>query len=56
VVEGGSRLDKIHASITNSYIWKHVKVLKLKINMRLLAMADSGLLTEQVRKNLMTGC
>ena len=41
VVEGGSRLDTIDASITNSYIWKHVKVLRLTINMRLLAMADS---------------
>uniref|UniRef100_K3ZLQ2 ATP-dependent DNA helicase n=1 Tax=Setaria italica TaxID=4555 RepID=K3ZLQ2_SETIT len=26
VVEAGSRLDTIDASITNSYIWKHVKV------------------------------
>lgn len=46
VVEGGSRLDTIDASITNSYIWKHVKVVRLTINMRLLAMAGSGLPTE----------
>jgi hypothetical protein len=29
VVEGGSRLelDTIDASITNSYLWKHVRIL-----------------------------
>ncbi|RCV38092.1 hypothetical protein SETIT_8G114400v2 [Setaria italica] len=35
VVEGGSRLDTIDTSITNSYIWKHVKVLRLTINIRI---------------------
>uniref|UniRef100_K3Y356 ATP-dependent DNA helicase n=1 Tax=Setaria italica TaxID=4555 RepID=K3Y356_SETIT len=50
LVEGGSRLDTIDASITNSYIWTHVNVLRLTINMRLLAMAASGLPTEQVKE------
>ncbi|CAO2142169.1 unnamed protein product [Urochloa humidicola] len=50
VVEGGSRLDTMDASITNSYIWKHVMVLRLTINMRLLGMANSGLTTERVKE------
>jgi hypothetical protein len=49
VVEGGSKLDTIDASITNSYLWKYVKILKLTINMRLLGMSRSGLPTDQVR-------
>ncbi|CAD6207210.1 unnamed protein product [Miscanthus lutarioriparius] len=49
VVEGDSRLDTIDASITNSYLWNHVKILKLTINMRLLEMSRSGLPTDQVR-------
>jgi hypothetical protein len=49
VVEGGGRLDTIDASITNSYLWKYVKILKLTINMRLLGMSRSGLPTDQVR-------
>ena len=49
VVEGGSRLDTIDASITNSYLWTHVKILKLTINMCLLGMSRSGLPTDQVR-------
>ncbi|XP_066391946.1 uncharacterized protein [Miscanthus floridulus] len=49
VVEGGSRLDTIDASITNSYLWKHVKILKLTINMRLLEMSCNGLPTDKVR-------
>ena len=50
VVEGGSRSETIDASITNSYIWKHIKILRLTVNMRLLAMADSGLPIEQVKE------
>jgi hypothetical protein len=49
MVEGGSRLDTTDASITNSYLWNHVKILKLTINMRLLGMSRSGLPTNQVR-------
>ncbi|XP_066384880.1 uncharacterized protein [Miscanthus floridulus] len=49
MVEGSSRLDTIDASITNSYLWNHVRILKLTINMRLLGMSRSGLPTDQVR-------
>ncbi|EER98662.2 hypothetical protein SORBI_3002G160500, partial [Sorghum bicolor] len=49
VVEGGRRLDIIDASITSSYLWNHVKILKLTINMRLLGMSRSGLPTDEVR-------
>jgi hypothetical protein len=49
VVEGGSRSETMDASITNSYISKHVKILRLTVNMRLLAMANSGLPIEQVK-------
>ena len=49
VVESGTRVDTVDACITNSYLWSHVKILKLTINMRLLGMADSGLPTEQVK-------
>lgn len=50
IVEGGSRLDTVDASITNSYIWNHVKVLKLTINMRLCGMVESGLPIEHVNE------
>jgi hypothetical protein len=50
VVEGGSRSKTMDASITNSYIWKHVKILRLIVNMPLLAMANSGLPIEQVKE------
>jgi hypothetical protein len=46
VVEGGGILDTIDASITNSYIWNHVKILRLTKNMRLLSMARDGLPTK----------
>ena len=49
VVEGGSRLDTIDASITNSYLWNHIKILRLTINMRLLGMTRNGLPTDQVK-------
>lgn len=49
MVEGGRRLDIIDASITSSYLWNHVKILKLTINMRLLGMSRSGLPTDEVR-------
>ncbi|TVU21884.1 hypothetical protein EJB05_31555, partial [Eragrostis curvula] len=50
VVEGGSRLDTIDASITNSYLWGHVKLLKLIMNMRLLRMEQNGLPTDEVNE------
>jgi ATP-dependent DNA helicase PIF1 len=50
VVEGDSRLDTVDASITNSYLWSHVKILKLTINMRLLGMSRSGLPTDEVKE------
>ncbi|KAJ1259262.1 hypothetical protein BS78_10G140900 [Paspalum vaginatum] len=50
VVEGGGRSKTLDASMTNSYLWKHVTILRLTINMRLLAMADSGVSTEQVKE------
>jgi hypothetical protein len=49
VVEGGGRSDTIDASITNSYIWKHVKILRLTKNMCLLSMARDGLPTEYIK-------
>ena len=49
VVEGGTRLDTVDASITNSYLWSHVRILRLTINMRLLGMASAGLPTEQMK-------
>jgi hypothetical protein len=49
VVEGGNRLDTTDASIINSYLWNHVKILKLTINMHLLGMSRSGLPIDQVR-------
>ena len=49
VVEGGTRLDTVDASITNSYLWSHVRILRLTINMRLLGMASAGLPTEQIK-------
>ncbi|WVZ83374.1 hypothetical protein U9M48_030532 [Paspalum notatum var. saurae] len=50
MVEGGGRSETLDASITNSYLWKHVTILRLTINMRLFAMADSGVSTEQVKE------
>lgn len=35
VVEGGSKSDIIKASLLGSYLWKHIKILRLSINMRL---------------------
>jgi len=49
VVEGGNRLDTIDASITNSYLWDHVKILKLTTNMRILGMGRSGLAAKEVK-------
>jgi hypothetical protein len=49
VVEGGGRSKTIDASITNSYIWKHVKILRLTKNMCLLSMARDGLPTEYIK-------
>jgi ATP-dependent DNA helicase PIF1 len=49
VVEGGGRSDTIDTSITNSYIWKHVKILRLTKNMSLLSMARDGLPTEYIK-------
>ncbi|XP_062202425.1 uncharacterized protein LOC133904848 isoform X1 [Phragmites australis] len=37
VIEGGTRAEIVNASITNSTLWRHVKVLKLTTNMRLLS-------------------
>lgn len=36
VIQKGSRASIVDASITNSPLWRHVKLLSLKINMRLL--------------------
>ncbi|GJR67014.1 ATP-dependent DNA helicase PIF1-like protein [Tanacetum coccineum] len=35
VVTNGSRQDVVHASINSSYLWKHCKVMRLTVNMRL---------------------
>jgi hypothetical protein len=36
VIQKGSRASIVDASITNSPLWRHVKLLTLKINMRLV--------------------
>jgi hypothetical protein len=36
VVQKGSRTSVVNASITNSRLWQHVAVLKLRTNMQLL--------------------
>nr|GEZ34650.1 uncharacterized protein [Tanacetum cinerariifolium] len=35
VVTNGSRQDVVHASKNSSYLWKHCKVMRLTVNMRL---------------------
>ena len=37
VIEGGTRAEIVNASITNSPLWHHVKVLTLQTNMRLFS-------------------
>jgi hypothetical protein len=49
IVEGGGRSDTIDASITNFYIWKHVKILRLTKNMHLLSVARDGLPIEYIK-------
>ncbi|XP_071739185.1 uncharacterized protein [Rutidosis leptorrhynchoides] len=44
VVPKGSRQDIVNASLNSSYLWDHIKILKLTINMRL----QSGCNTEEV--------
>jgi hypothetical protein len=35
VVEGGSRSEILKASLLGSHLWKHIKIMRLSINMRL---------------------
>ncbi|XP_071740486.1 uncharacterized protein [Rutidosis leptorrhynchoides] len=44
VVPKGSRQDIVNASLNSSYLWDHIKVLKLTVNMRL----QSGTNTEEM--------
>lgn len=48
VIRKGSRASIVDASITNSPLWRHVTLLRLKINMRLL---QNGL-NERTRRDL----
>lgn len=48
VIPKGSRQSIVNASITNSELWKHVTILTLNINMRLL----NPILPESERKDI----
>ena len=42
VILNGSRQDVVHASLNQSYLWQHCKVLKLTENMRLHVGCNPG--------------
>lgn len=42
IIPRGSRAEVVNATINSSYLWRHVQVLKLMKNMRLLNIADQS--------------
>ena len=43
IISRGTPADQIHACLKNSYLWKHVKIITLKNNMRVFLTGDTNL-------------